>query len=187
MKVLVVGGTGVISTAVVNEAVNQYIDVTCINRGNNYGQHSNPQAKTLHFDVRNLEVAQQYLKNTFYDVVVDFVCYNLAHLKKSLELFHDKCFQYVFISTDSVYKLRKDGHYDEDCEQSNPEWAYSYEKADCEKYLIDYCTEHHLTYTIVRPSITYGNTRIPYGLMPLYGYHYTLIEHKSWEAYCNLE
>lgn len=176
MKVLVVGGTGVISTAVVNEAVNQNIDVICINRGNNYGQHSNPQAKTLHFDVRNLEVAQQYLKNTFYDVVVDFVCYNLAHLKKSLELFHDKCSQYVFISTDSVYKLREDGHYDEDCEQFNPEWAYSYEKADCEKYLIEYCTGHHLTYTIVRPSITYGNTRIPYGLMPLYGYHYTLIE-----------
>lgn len=176
MKVLIVGGTGVISTAVVNEAINQNIDLTCINRGNNYGQKSSEEAKTLHFDARDLKVAQQHLRGLKYDVIVDFICYNLEHLKKSLELFHDKCKQYIFVSTDSVYKLKKDGQYSEECEQSNPEWAYSYEKAECEKYLVDYCRTNNLIYTIVRPSITYGNTRIPYGLMPLYGYHYTLIE-----------
>lgn len=176
MKVLIVGGTGVISSAVVNEAVNQGIDLTCINRGNNYGQKENKGATILHFDVRDLKTAKEVLKNMHFDVVVDFVCYNISHLQKSLDLFHDKCSQYIFISTDSVYKLRKDGHYAEDCEQSNPEWAYSYEKAECEDYLVDFCSSHNLVYTIVRPSITYGNTRIPYGFMPLYGYHYTLIE-----------
>jgi nucleoside-diphosphate-sugar epimerase len=176
MKVLIVGGTGVISSAVVSEAVNQGIDLTCINRGNNYGQKENKGATILHFDVRDLKTAKEALKNMHFDVVVDFVCYNVSHLQKSLDLFHDKCSQYIFISTDSVYKLRKDGHYAEDCEQSNPEWAYSYEKAECEEYLVNYCSSHNLVYTIVRPSITYGNTRIPYGLMPLYGYHYTLVD-----------
>ena len=29
-------------------------------------------------------------------------------------------------------------------------------------------------YTIIRPCVTYGDTRIPYGIMPPYGYHWTL-------------
>ena len=176
MNVLIVGGTGVISTAVVNEAVKQGIDVTCINRGNDHGVKPNPNVKTLHFDVRNRKVADEKLNGLHYDVVVDFICFNADQVKYSLDLFHDKCTQYVFISTDSVYKLQKDGHYDETTPQSNPEWSYSYQKAECEKIVREYCKEQELIYTIVRPSITYGNTRIPYGLMPQYGFHGTIIE-----------
>lgn len=176
MRVLIVGGTGVISTAVVNEAVNQGVDVTCINRGNNHGVKPNSHVKTMHFDVRNRKVADEHLLGLHYDVVVDFICFNANQVKYSLDLFHDKCNQYVFISTDSVYKLQKDGHYDENTPQSNPEWNYSYEKAECEEIVRSYCKENNLIYTIVRPSITYGNTRIPYGLMPQYGYHGTIIE-----------
>ncbi len=176
MNVLIVGGTGVISTAVVNEAVKQGIDVTCINRGNDHGVKPNPNVKTLHFDVRNRKVADEKLKGLYYDVVVDFICFNADQVKYSLDLFHDKCAQYVFISTDSVYKLQKDSHYDETTPQSNPEWNYSYQKAECETIVREYCKEHELIYTIVRPSITYGNTRIPYGFMPPYGFHYTLVE-----------
>ena len=38
MKILIVGGTGVISYAVVNEAVKHGIEVTCINRGKSKSQ-----------------------------------------------------------------------------------------------------------------------------------------------------
>lgn len=176
MDVLIVGGTGVISTAVVNEAVNQGINVTCINRGTNHGVAPNPNVTTMHFDVRNRDVADDNLKGKYFDVVVDFICYNAEQVKYSLDLFHDKCHQYVFISTDSVYKLQKDGYYDEATPQSNPEWRYSYEKAECEAIVREYCRTNSLVYTIVRPSITYGDTRIPYGFMPKYGYHGTMIE-----------
>ena len=176
MDVLIVGGTGVISTAVVNEAVKQGINVTCINRGNNHGVTPISNVSTMHFDVRNRKIADENLTGKHYDVVVDFICFNADQVKYSLDLFHDKCHQYVFISTDSVYKLQKDGHYDETTPQSNPEWDYSYQKAECEKIVVDYCNKNNLIYTIVRPSITYGNTRIPYGFMPRYGYHGTLIE-----------
>ncbi len=176
MKALIVGGTGVISTAVVNEAVKQGIDVTCINRGYNHGVAPNPNVKTLHFDVRDRKIADKLLAGKVYDVVVDFICFNAQHIRYSLDLFHDKCKQYVFISTDSVYKLQKDGHYDELTPRPNPEWAYSYQKAECEEIVRSFCSSHNLIYTIVRPSVTYGNTRIPYGFMPGYGYHYTLIE-----------
>jgi len=176
MKVLIVGGTGVISSAVVNEAVKQGIDVTCINRGNNHGVTPNPQVTTMHFDVRNRNVADEFLSGKHYDVVVDFICFKADQIKYSLDLFKDKCSQYIFISTDSVYKLQKDGYYDETTPQSNPEWAYSFQKAECENIVRDFCGKNHINYTIVRPSITYGNTRIPYGFMPAYGYHYSIVE-----------
>ena len=176
MNVLIVGGTGVISTAVVNEAVAQGIEVTCITRGNNHGNKENPKVKYIHFNIRNREVAEKKLNGYKFDVVVDFICYNVDQVLYSLNLFHNKCTQYVFISTDSVYRIQNDGHYDENCPQPNPEWDYSYQKAACEELVRNFCKQHNLIYTIVRPSITYGNTRIPYGLMPSYGYHYTLIE-----------
>ena len=176
MKVLIVGGTGVISTAVVSEAVSQGFDVTCINRGNNHGVLPNPNVKTMHFDVRDRKTADANLNGKHFDVVVDFICFNSNQVKYSLDLFYDKCSQYVFISTDSVYQLQKDGYYNESTPQSNPEWNYSYEKAECERIVKRFCEEKQLIYTIVRPSITYGNTRIPYGLMPQYGYHGTIIE-----------
>lgn len=176
MKVLIVGGTGVISTAVVNEAVQQGIDVTCINRGNNHGIEPNPHVTTIHFDVRNRKLADQYLWDKHYDVVVDFICFNTNQVRYSLDLFHNKCSQYIFISTDSVYRVQENGYYDETTPLSNPEWSYSYQKAECEEIVKDFCTKCNLPYTIVRPSITYGDTRIPYGFMPPYGYHYTLVE-----------
>lgn len=176
MKVLIIGGTGIISSAVVDEAINKGWIVTCVNRGNNHGIKPNPKVETLHFDIRNRADAEHYLGKNKYDVVVDFICYNLEQTKYSLELFHGKCKQYVFISTDSVYQLQKSGCYDESTPQSNPDWNYSYEKAECEKYIKKTCKKLGQIYTIVRPSITYGNTRIPYGLMPSYGYHGTFLE-----------
>ena len=175
-SVLIVGGTGVISSAVVDEAVNAGFDVTCINRGHNHGVSLNPNVEALHFDVRDRKIAEEALSGRMFDVVVDFICYTATQVSYSLELFSDKCKQYVFISTDSVYKIQEDGHYDENTPCSNPEWAYSYQKAECESIVKEYCCKKNLAYTIVRPSITYGNTRIPYGFMPAYGYHYSLID-----------
>lgn len=176
MKVLIVGGTGVISTAVVAEAIKQGYEVTCINRGHDHGNHVRNDIETLHFDVRDKKIADKLLKDRYFDIVVDFICAKGTDAQYSLNLFHDKCKQYVFISTDSVYTLRVDGHYDETCSQSNKEWDYSYMKSDAEQVVRTICEQKGIKYTIVRPSITYGNTRIPYGFVPPVGFHYTLIE-----------
>jgi len=55
------------------------------------------------------------------------------------------------------------------------DWSYCREKAGCEKYLEmlrdldpDFC------YTVVRPYVTYGRTRIPFPLIP--ARHWTIAE-----------
>lgn len=175
MKILIVGGTGLISTAVVNEAVSRGLDVTCIVRGRNHGNNLNPNVHLIKGNAFDVDFVRAALEGKFYDAVIDFIRGGIASIEGAYKTFHDKCKQYVYISTDSVYKLRKDGLYDESCEQSNPEWAYSYLKSDGEKRLRELCSDSEMKFTIVRPSITYGNTRIPYGYMPSYGYHYTFI------------
>ena len=47
MNILVVGGTGVISYAVVQEAVKKRIHVTCINRGKSKKQILSPEVEVF--------------------------------------------------------------------------------------------------------------------------------------------
>lgn len=54
-------------------------------------------------------------------------------------------------------------------------WNYSINKWKSEEFLMSLIGGTDVKYTIVRPCITYGDTRIPYGIAPQYGYHWTLV------------
>ena len=54
-------------------------------------------------------------------------------------------------------------------------WDFSINKLASEKKLVELSTGTDVKYTIIRPCVTYGDTRIPYGIVPQYGYHWTLI------------
>ena len=53
----------------------------------------------------------------------------------------------------------------------NPDWSYSLNKSRCEEYL----RRTDVNYTIIRPYVTYGESRLPFQLIPD-GFHYTLLE-----------
>lgn len=120
---------------------------------------------------------KEKIKKLHFDIVIDFLTYNKKQLKNSLSIFHKKCNQFIFISSVAVYnRSTADGPLTEDnSPMPNPIWDYSVNKEICERYLIEKCKDQSVNYTIVRPSVTYGNTRIPYGIMPRYGFHWTLI------------
>ncbi len=56
-----------------------------------------------------------------------------------------------------------------------PIWSYSVNKWASEKHLEILAKKSDTNYTIIRPCVTYGDTRIPYGISPKYGYHCTLV------------
>lgn len=175
MNLLIVGGTGVLSTAVVREALNKGISVSMINRGNR--KHLIPKgAELIRADIRNTEFLKQALSGRHFDAVIDFICYNQEQIANSLDLFKDNAIQYIFISSACVYDTSIPGKKDEDAPKGFKDWSYSTDKWACEQYLTAKATEQNIHYTIVRPCITYDDTRIPYGIMPPYGYHWTLVE-----------
>lgn len=176
-RLLVVGGTGVISFAVVNEALKQGWKVTCINRGISHTQTLGQEVEQIIADYHNESLIRSKLAGRMFDAVLDVLCYTEKDIEYSVSLFKDHCKQYLFFSSAEAYNKPKyaDRVYNEDADLVNPLWSYSINKAKCEECLKVLAEKLNITYTIIRPAITYGNTRIPYGVMPSYGYHGTII------------
>jgi len=176
MNILLIGGTGVISTEIMNLCIDRGFSVYLLNRGNNK-QLINSQAILIQEDINKVEEVRKKIDSFFFDVVVDFLSYNEDQLGRSLSIFRGKCKQYVFISSVAVYDREgvDDLIAEDNCHMPNRLWDYSVNKLICEDLLKSKCNEWNIKYTIVRPSVTYGDTRIPYGITPNYGYHWTLI------------
>ncbi len=174
MNLLIVGGTGVLSTAVVREALDKGMKVSVINRGHKKGCIPDG-VELIQSDIKDSQFIKSALEGRHFNAAIDFLCYNKEQITYSLELFKDLVDQYVFISTACVYDTSIPGVKTEDSAKGLKEWNYSTDKWACEQYLVQKAAEEGINYSIVRPCVTYDDTRIPYGIMPPYGYHWTLV------------
>jgi nucleoside-diphosphate-sugar epimerase len=159
MKVLFIGGTGNISTAVSRLAVQRGMDLYLLNRGQR--QVDIPGAKTLTADIHHFsETAAQLLGHTW-DVVVNWTAYTTEDVHNDFQLFHGRTGQYIFISSASVYQ-KPPSHpvITESTPLYNPYWKYSQNKIACEDFLVQAYRQYDFPITIVRPSLTY-DTVIP--------------------------
>lgn len=174
MKLLIIGGSGLLSGAVVNEALKHGIEVTVVNRGQRQCNYKDG----VHFikaDYRNEALMKSQLEGLYFDAVIDFICFDKLQLEYSVNLLHSYAKQYIFISTSCVYNTTISGVKDENAEKVLNGWDYSINKWECECLLEKKAKELGFNYTIIRPCITYDDSRIPYGIMPPYGYHWTLV------------
>ena len=171
-SVLLVGGTGVLSSAVTSELLKKDISVTMINRGN----RNIPQGVNLiKTDCNNFQFIKENLEQKKFDAVIDFLCYSRNQLINSFEIYSNYTKQYFFISSCAVYNTELGQVCKEDSPKVLKQWQYSVEKWDCEQTLERLAEKSECKYTIIRPCVTYGDTRIPYGIAPIYGYHWTLV------------
>lgn len=161
MKVLITGGTGTISSGIVQACVDKGFDVSALTRGNKKDRNI-VGANYIYCDINDTENLKTILKNEFFDVVVECLSYTVEQLINSLSIFSNICTQYVFISTAGIYRRKGDIRIKETDEKDFCDWIYTKNKIDCEKYLIEYCSKHTLKYTIIRPTVTYGKYRIPF-------------------------
>jgi nucleoside-diphosphate-sugar epimerase len=164
MKLLLIGGTGVISTEVSKLSVGKGYEVVLLNRGTRTRGLPPEEAREIHADIRNKEQVKNAIGNEKFDVIVDFLSFSPAQLHNTLEIFRGRYQQYIFISSAVVYQ-RGLTNVTEDSPLLNLAWDYSRNKIGCEQLL---GIEDHLygcDYTIVRPNVTYGDTRIPAALI----------------------
>lgn len=171
MNILVIGGTGVLSSAVVSEALKRGFEVTMINRGN----RPIPQkVRLIKSDKNNMDYISKQLGNSRYTAVIDFLCYSEPSTTLSFNFYKKYTKQYFFISSCAVYDTRLGEICTENSPKVLPIWNYSKNKWASEQHLIKLAKGTDTNYTIIRPGVTYGETRIPYGISPKYGYHWTL-------------
>ena len=164
MKVLFIGGTGLISQAVSKLAVEQGVELFLFNRGQR-DEFVPAGAHVILGDIRNQVEAAAVLKDYEFDVVVDWIAFTPEHVQTDIELFTGKTKQYIFISSASAYQKPLQ-HYlvTEETPLENPYWQYSRDKIACEQLLMETYRSTGFPVTIVRPSHTYGDTAIPAAL-----------------------
>lgn len=179
MKILFIGGTGRISTDVAKLSLNKGYEVYLLTRGSKEKKKFvDEKYKMIYADIRNNQVCKDKLQNTFFDVIIDFLTFDKTQLNNTLDVIKGHYSQYIFISSATVYeKNNEDEIITEETKVGNKNWEYAYKKYECEEEIRKYFNnKKELKYTIIRPYVTYNETRIPYPLVPQDSYsEYSII------------
>ncbi|MDR3133781.1 MAG: SDR family oxidoreductase [Prevotellaceae bacterium] len=164
MKVLFIGGTGTISTAISKTLLASGQELFLLNRGNR-NHRLPPGAVTLTADINDERQVAALIAGMEFDVVADFIAFVPAHLERDYRLFHRKTRQFIFISSASAYqKPPSDYRISEATPLANPFWQYARDKIACEMYLMERYRNEQFPVTIVRPSHTYSEYAVPLGV-----------------------
>jgi nucleoside-diphosphate-sugar epimerase len=161
MRVLFIGGTGVISSACARLAATRGMELFLFNRGR--ATRPAPEAACiLQGNIRDRASVEQTLGDLTFDAVVDWVAFVEEHVTADIEFFGGRTGQYIFISSASVYqKPISSLPITESTPLYNPYWAYSQGKIACELRLMRAYRDEGFPVTIVRPSHTYDRTMLP--------------------------
>jgi nucleoside-diphosphate-sugar epimerase len=106
MRVLIIGGTGLISTGIVKHlAAREGIEIAMFNRG----QREN----TLAADVRHMAGDRNdfvAFENTFgreiFDVIIDMICFTPEQADSDVRAFAGRCGHFIFCSTVCTYGVK---------------------------------------------------------------------------------
>ena len=162
MKVLFIGGTGIISSACSRVAVEAGLQLYHLRRGKT-GRPVPLGIKILEGDIRDKASAVAALGTQKFDVVVEFIAFLPEHIAFDLELFRGRTGQFVFISSASAYQTPPLSlPVTESTPLDNPFWAYSRDKIACEEALLAAFRRDKFPFTVVRPSHTYDRTLFPF-------------------------
>ena len=162
IKVLFIGGTGIISSGCAPLAVERGIDLYFLNRGNS-NRDTPAGVKVLRGDIRDPQSVRAAIGDLQFDSVVDWVAFGTDHIKTDIELFRGRTKQYIFISSASAYQTPPSAlPVTEGTTLANPFWEYSRNKIACEEMLIDAYRKEGFPSTIVRPSHTYDIRLLPF-------------------------
>lgn len=164
LKVLFIGGSGIISSGCSPLAVERGMQLSLFNRGESKSYRPVPaEAQVFTGDINDIRSIEEILDSNTFDVVVNWIAYQPQDIERDIQLFSGKVGQYVFISSASAYQ-KPIGQLPitEETPLVNPFWAYSRAKKACEEQLFKAYREDGFPATIVRPSHTYDKTLIPF-------------------------
>jgi nucleoside-diphosphate-sugar epimerase len=177
MKFLFIGGTGLISSACSELAVQRGHELFLLNRSasNKYSAPNGAQVIQADIYTDSAQVAK-LMESHHFDAVVDFIAFTPQDIERDINLFRNRTNQFVFISSASAYqKPVKNYLITEETPLENPYWEYSRNKIACEERLMQAYRDEKFPVTIIRPSHTYGPSQIPF-CVGSWGHPWTLVD-----------
>ncbi len=158
MRILIIGGTGIISTGISRLLVERGDDVVLYNRGlrpsqieGNYTTITGDRKEFHAFERQMQEIAS-------FDCVIDMACYLPQEAESAIRAFRGRTGQYIFCSTVDVYTKPAAAYPITESAERLPsrKFPYAYNKARCEELLFAAHERGDLAVTTIRPGHTYG-------------------------------
>ena len=161
MKILIIGGTGTISSAITRQLAESGHELWLLNRGTRKNEVP-ANVKQVIVDIDDESGVLAALADETFDAVCEFIGFVPAQVERDIRLFKGRTRQYVYISSASAYNKPAASHViTEGTTLANPHWEYSRNKIACEELLMKEYRENGFPVTIVRPSHTYCERSVP--------------------------
>lgn len=169
MKILIIGGTGTISSAITRQLSESGHELWLLNRGTRKDEVP-ASVKQIIADIDDEASVLSLLSDETFDAICEFIGFVPAQVERDIRLFRGRTRQYVYISSASAYNKPAANHViTEGTTLANPHWQYSRNKIACEELLMREYRENGFPITIVRPSHTYCERGVPTSVHGLKG------------------
>lgn len=158
MNVLIIGGTGLISTGIVKHLREREATITMFNRGQRENTTGDGSIEIITGDRNDPEaLAKCTAGGRQWDVVIDMICFRPDQARAAVDVFGGETKQFIFCSTVCTYgvKIPPNVLVDETFPQE-PISQYGRDKVACEKVFLEAHQNGEFKTTIIRPSHTYG-------------------------------
>jgi nucleoside-diphosphate-sugar epimerase len=162
MKVLVLGGTGLISTAIVDQLVARGDEVTVFNRGQT-PRRIPESVPVIHGDRGDHRAFETEMSKHRFDAVIDMVAFAPEDADSLLRAFAGRAGHLVVCSTVCVYGGPLTRIPATDDEPHRPITRYGRSKSAIEKTVLAADGKDGLRTTVLRPSYTTGEGLAPLG------------------------
>jgi nucleoside-diphosphate-sugar epimerase len=161
MKILIIGGTGLISTTITEELARKGYAVVLYNRGQSF-YPTPPSVRTILGDRTNYPAFEGQVKEVgLFDCVIDMVGYQPEDADSLIRAFKGSTGQVIFCSTVDVYQKPASHYPYTEREPYGGLNEYSRKKVIIEKKLLEAAKDDAFPLTIIRPAYTYGEGRGP--------------------------
>ena len=156
MKILIIGGTGLISTAISRQLLEAGHDLTLYNRGETKPRI--PEGYDLiKGDRDDFEAFESQMADAGeFDCVIDMVCFRPEQAESDIRAFKGRTGQLIFCSTVDVYKKPPKTFPIVESHERQALSDYGRNKAKCEDLFLAAHQDGHFPVTIIRPASTYG-------------------------------
>lgn len=157
MKILILGGTGLISTAITRQLLERGHNVTHFNRGQTEARIPAGTVNQIVGDRKDYPAFERQMQEAgHFDCVIDMICYTEEDAASLVRAFRGRIGQLIFCSTVDVYArptvrfpIRED-------EPRGGVSAYGKAKVQCEDLLLEAHERGDFPVTVIRPAHTFG-------------------------------
>ncbi len=163
MKILIIGGTGNISTTITKQLLALGHDLTLFRR--------NPQSLDWLQKVRVLTgdrkcyaaFEDRMAQLGTFDCVIDMICFDPEDAESDIRTFAGKTRQFVLCSTVDVYPKRPECYplTEETKLSARPSFPYAFKKVQCEQLCWAAHKRGEFALTVLRPAFTYNESWSP--------------------------